>query len=152
MYCLLFAFWLVLNGKLTLEVILLGLALTAALGVLLFALFSYTPRREWKLLKKIPLFVCYLLVLLWEIIKANVTMFAFILNERKTIEPTLVTFQTDLKTKLGRFILANSITLTPGTITVRMEGDKLTVHCLRRSMLDTSTNSTFVRWIKRLEK
>lgn len=152
MYCLLFAFWLVLNGKLTLEVILLGLAVTAMLGILLYALFSYTPRREWKLIKKIPLFLCYLFVLLWEIIKANVTMLAFILNERKTIEPTLVTFRTDLKTKLGRFMLANSITLTPGTITVRMEKDKLTVHCLKRSMLDTSANGTFVRWIKRLEK
>ena len=152
MYCLIFAFWLVLNGRLTLEVILLGLAVTAGLGGLMYALFSYTPGREWRLLKKAPIFLCYLFVLLWEIIKANAVMFAFILNEKKTIEPVLVTFRTDLKTRFGRFILANSITLTPGTITVHMAGDRLTVHCLRRSMLDTSENSTFVRWIKRLEK
>lgn len=152
MYLLIFAFWLVLNGKLSLEVILLGLAVTALLGVLMYILFSYTPKREWKLLKKVPIFLCYVFVLLWEIIKANVAMLGCILSAKKNIQPTLVTFSTDLKTKLGRFMLANSITLTPGTITVRMEGSNLTVHCLKRSMLDTSNNSTFVRWIKRLEK
>ena len=65
--------------------------------------------------------------------------------------PTLVTFQSGLKTDFGRFLLANSITLTPGTITVQVEGDTFTVHCLDKSMLDTSENGTFQRWIRKLE-
>ena len=114
-------------------------------------LFGYTPRREWRIVKKIPLFMLYVFVLLWEILKANWAVLGFIVNEHRAIEPTLVRFTTSLKTRFGRFMLANSITLTPGTITVRMDGDRLTVHCLKRSMLDTSPDSVFERWISRLE-
>ena len=151
MYLLLYIFWLILNGRLTWEVALLGLAVTAAVGLLSYVLFGYTPRREWRIVKKIPLFVLYVFVLLWEILKANWAVMGFIVNERRTIEPTLVRFTTPLKTRFGRFMLANSITLTPGTISVKMDGDCLTVHCLKRSMLDTSPDSVFGRWISRLE-
>ena len=151
MYLLLYLFWLILNGRWTFEVALLGLAVVAAVGLLSYILFGYTPRREWRIVKKLPLFVLYVFVLLWEILKANWAVLGFIVNEHRTIEPTLVRFTTSLKTRFGRFMLANSITLTPGTITVKMDGDRLTVHCLKRSMLDTSPNSVFERWISRLE-
>lgn len=151
MYLLLYVFWLILNGRLTWEVVLLGLAVTAALGALAYVLFGYTPRREWRIVKKIPLFICYVFVLLWEILKANWAVLGFIVNEHRAIEPALVRFTTSLRTRFGRFMLANSITLTPGTITVKMDGDRVTVHCLKRSMLDTSPNSVFERWISRLE-
>lgn len=151
MYLLIFSFWLILNGKITVEICLLGIGITVLLGILMYVLFHYTPKREWKVLKKVPLFVCYVFVLLWQIIKANAVMLRCILGKKDAIEPTLVTFHTSLKTGFGRFMLANSITLTPGTITVKMEKDCLTVHCLRRSMLDASDNSVFVRWIRRLE-
>ena len=151
MYLLLYLFWLILNGRWTFEVALLGLAVVAAVGLLSYILFGYTPRREWRIVKKLPLFVLYVFVLLWEILKANWAVLGFIVNEHRTIEPTLVRFTTPLKTRFGRFMLANSITLTPGTISVKMDGDCLTVHCLKRSMLDTSPDSVFARWISRLE-
>ena len=151
MYFLLYCFWLILNGKLTDEVLLLGLFVVAGVGVLAWVLFGYTPNREWELDRRIPLFTVYLFVLFWEILKANWNMLLVIVRAKRSIAPTLVTYRTGLKTKFGRFLLANSITLTPGTITVRMEGDCLTVHCLRRNMLDTSPDGVFERWIRRLE-
>lgn len=151
MYLLLYCFWVILNGRLTAEVLLLGLFVVAGVGLLSWVLFDYTPRREWRIVRKLPLFIVYVFVLLWEILKANWTMIGVIVSAKSSIEPTLVTYRTGLKTGFGRFILANSITLTPGTITVRMDGDRLTVHCLRRSMLDTSPDSVFERWIRRLE-
>lgn len=151
MYLLLYCFWLILNGRLTAETLLLGLGIVAGVGVLARVLFGYTPAREWRIIRKLPLFVCYVFVLLWEILKANWAVIGFIVNEKRSIEPTLVSYTTGLKTGLGRFMLANSITLTPGTITVKMDGDRLTVHCLKRSMLDTSSDSVFERWIARLE-
>ncbi len=151
MYLLLYCFWLILNGKLTEEVLILGLFVVAGVGVLAWVLFGYTPNREWELDRRIPLFMIYIFVLLWEILKANWNMLGVIVSAKSSIEPTLVTYHTGLKTSFGRFLLANSITLTPGTITVRMEGDCLTVHCLKRSMLDTSPDSVFERWIRRLE-
>ena len=151
MYLFLLAFWFLLNGKFTIELCIFGIALTAAMAVLMYALFQYTPKTEVKVLSKVPLFVCYVFVLIWEIVKANIGMTGYILNKNKPADPTLVSFDSGLKTKFVVFILANSITLTPGTITVKTDGSRLTVHCLTRSMLDTSDNGTFIKWIKRLE-
>lgn len=151
MYILLFIFWIILNSKITWEVCLLGLGLTALSGILLFILFNYTPRRDLTVLKKLPLFIAYVFVLIGEIVKANLQVADLILHKKKKTSPTLVTFQAGLKTEFGRFILANSITLTPGTITVEVNDDVFTVHCLSRPLLDTSPDSVFIRWIRRLE-
>lgn len=151
MYIILFLFWLLLNGRLTWEIVFLGLAIVALMAVLEWKLFGYTPARELRLLRKAPILCAYVPVLFWEIIKAALVVARDILFRHFTLTPTLVTFRTDLKTDYGKFLLANSITLTPGTITVQVEGDRLTVHCLDKSMLDTSPDGTFQRWIRRLE-
>lgn len=151
MYVLLFCFWLLLNGNVTLEIVLLGLAVTALMALLEYTLFGYTPKTEGMLLRKAPVFCAYIPVLLWEILKAGWAVSKVVLFRRYKVIPTLVTFRTDLKTEFGRFLLANSITLTPGTITVQVKGDRLTVHCLDKSMLDTSDDGVFQRWIRKLE-
>ncbi len=151
MYLLLYVFWIILNGKLTLEVCLTGLAITAVIGLLMRALFHYTPAQDLRILKKVPLFLLYVFVLMWEIIKASAAMFSYIFRDKETVEPVLVTFSPQLKTRLGRFILANSITLTPGTITVEADEEHFTVHCLNRRALDVSPDSVYLRWIRRLE-
>ena len=151
MYIILFLFWLLLNGKVTWEVIGLGAAVVALMGLLEWRLFGYSPRQELTLVRKAPVFCAYIPVLFWEIIKAGCVVGRDILFRRYKLTPTLVTFRTDLKTDYGKFLLANSITLTPGTITVQVEGDRLTVHCLDKSMLDTSPDGTFQRWIRKLE-
>lgn len=151
MYLLLFALWLLLNGKLTVELCLFGIGITVLLALVLFALFGYTPRKELRLYTKIPLFLCYLAVLIWEILKANVTVLGIILCKKRKIEPALVTFRADLKTELARYMLANSITLTPGTITVETAGNEFTVHCLSAEMIRGAETGIFVRLLKKLE-
>lgn len=151
MYIILFLFWLLLNGKVTSEIVLLGLAIVAAMAVLEYRLFGYTPKKELRLIQKAPVFLAYVPILFLEIIKAGLVVARDILLRRYVVTPTLVTFDARLKTDFGRFLLANSITLTPGTITVQVEGDRFTVHCLDKSMLDTSENATFQRWIRKLE-
>ena len=151
MYILMFVFWIVLIGHIDLEAILLGLVVTAVAAFLMKGLFGYTPSKDLHVVKKAPVFILYAGVLLWEIIKANVGVLALVLKGNDSLEPTIVTFQSPLKTDFGRFLLANSITLTPGTITVETKGDVFIVHCLRRSFLDVSPESTFCRWISRLE-
>ena len=150
MYILLFLFWLLLNGKLTAEVVGLGLVIVALMAALEWSLFHYGPAQELRVLRKVPVFCAYLPVLVWEILKAGLVG-RDILFRRYRLTPTLVTFRADLNTDFGRFLLANSITLTPGTITVQVEGNQLTVHCLDKSMLDTSPDGTFQRWIRKME-
>lgn len=151
MYILLFIFWLLLCGKVTVEICLLGIAIVAAMGLLENRLFGYKPQSEIRLVRKTPIFCAYVVVLMWEILKASLVISRDILFKHYRVTPTLVTFTTILRSDFGRYLLANSITLTPGTITIRVEGDKLTVHCLDASMLDTSENGVFQRWIHRLE-
>lgn len=152
MYLLLFCFWILLNGKVTIEIVLLGFVISAAMVWMEYQLFGYTPKTELRILRKVPILLAYLPVLLWEILKAGYIVSRDILFRRYQLTPALVTFRTGLKTEFGRFLLANSITLTPGTITIRVEGDRLTVHCLDKSMLDPSDDGVFQRWIRKLEE
>ena len=87
-----------------------------------------------------------------EILKANIGVMQLILSPKMEVEPKLVRFRTDLKTDLARVILANSITLTPGTITVTLEGDEYLVHCLDKSMAEGMDDSIFVYLLHQLEE
>ena len=151
MYLLIFIVWLILNGKFTLEVFLTGMVLTAGNGILFYSLFGYSIGRELAFLRKVPLFFAYLFVLLWEILKASLSVIRFILNEKNTIEPTLGSFRSGLKTRFGRYVLANSITLTPGTITVFQEDDHFVIHCLRKEFAEGIEHTVFADILGRLK-
>ncbi len=60
-------------------------------------------------------------------------------------------FNIPFKTDTARFLLANSITLTPGTITVAVEGDKFIVHCLDKTLAEGIESSVFVKLLKKIE-
>lgn len=151
MYLLLFGLWFALNGTITVEVCLFGAAITGALGLLAYALFGYTPRRDLRFLRRFPLFLAYLPALVYEIIRSNLLVLNIILDRRRPVHQSLVVIETDLKTHFARFVLANSITLTPGTITVRTEGNRFTVHCLSREMIEDVESGILYRLLKRME-
>lgn len=151
MLLLLYLIWLILNGRMTLEICLLGLGIVALIALPARVLFGWGWRSELRVWKKAPLFLAFLAVLLWRILLANFSVLRIILSRGKQIRPVLVQCRTGLKTEFCRFLLANSITLTPGTITVAMEEDRLTVHCLRREMLDDAENGLVARLLRRLE-
>ncbi len=71
----------------------------------------------------------YLMV---EVIKANIDVIKRILRPGKSISPQMVHLPLPLQSDLGRVIYANSITLTPGTVSVRLHKDSITVHALAR--------------------
>lgn len=75
-------------------------------------------------------FLTYWPWLVWEVIKANWVVIKACLRADLDITPTLVKVKTVCKSDLAKVTFANSITLTPGTITVDIEGDKLLVHGL----------------------
>ena len=97
-------------------------------------------------------FFRYVLLLLKEIVVANVTVCRMILTRKEVMEPVLVRIHTDLETETARVILANSITLTPGTITVSLTGQELLVHCLDESLAVGLEDSEFARMLLEMEK
>ena len=72
----------------------------------------------------------YVIWLVGEIFRANVNVARIILNPKLPISPIMVAFRAGMKSDLCRVIYANSITLTPGTITTGTEGEVLRIHAL----------------------
>ncbi len=148
----LFWIWVVFNGKLTLEIALFGLVIAGALSLFIWKVMGYHPRKDLKILRNFGRLLHYALVVLWEIVKANYSVIKIVLNPKSKIEPELVYFRTKLKGEAAKTILANSITITPGTITVSVDDDILCVHALDKSMTDGIEDSCFVQRLEKIEK
>lgn len=152
MYVLYFVLWVIFNGNITLEICLLGLVIAGAVFAFTCKFMDYSISKEVMLLKRLPRLAGYVCVLVKEIVKANFAVIHLILSEEEEIEPALVTFQANMKTTMGKAFLANAITLTPGTITVTLEGSDYMVHCLDESMAEGMDRSVFVELLEDLEK
>jgi multicomponent Na+:H+ antiporter subunit E len=74
--------------------------------------------------------VTYFPWLLWEIVKANYDVTKAILLGGDAIRPRLMVLKATQVSEVGRVTFANSITLTPGTVTIGVEDDVFTVHSL----------------------
>ena len=76
--------------------------------------------------------------LLFEIIKANFYVFMLSVHPRmkEKIDPHIFRFKTELKTDFAKFVFANSITLTPGTVTIEIEDDEFIVHAITKQAAD----------------
>lgn len=152
MILVLFLLWLIFNGKITLEIVVFGVVISLAVYLFCRKFLGYSLKRELRALRILPQGIGYCFVLVAEIIKANCSVISLIVSPKYDPEPVLVTFRTDLKTGLARAVLANSITLTPGTITVELTQDEYRVHCLDKEMAKGLSDSVFVRLLRTMEK
>ncbi len=82
-------------------------------------------------------FMGYAAWLLWQVVLANIHVLklAFSQNERAT-HPRIIRFKTSLKSDFARYVFANSITLTPGTVTMSLVGDEFVVHAIDKAVAD----------------
>ncbi|MDO5408911.1 MAG: Na+/H+ antiporter subunit E [Lachnospiraceae bacterium] len=152
MLCLLFLVWLILNGRITAEICILGVLISGALFFFICRFMDYSLKKEWMLFRLIPLFLQYFRVLIKEIVKANMCVLRLITSPELQPEPTMVYFDTKFNTELAKVILANSITLTPGTITVLVEENHFCVHCLDKELAEGMEESVFVQLLEKMEK
>lgn len=127
LFVLLFALWLLLTGSLDPTELIAGL-LVAFIVTLIsrphLAIFSGLRFTG----SAIPAFLAYLGVFFIALVRANLDMARRILSPSLPLRPALVEVKTTLQSPLGRLILANSITLTPGTLTVDVGEDTLLIH------------------------
>ena len=92
--------------------------------------FERPPSRFSWLAGTIFRLVVYFPLLLLDIAAANVRVVQLVLNPRMPINPSLVEFESPLRTEASNAVLANSITLTPGTVTIDMSAHRFIVHCI----------------------
>ncbi len=151
MLVLFFLIWVIFNGQLTAEIAAFGVVIAGVMYWFLCRFFDYSPRYDLFLLRKAPLLLHYFFTLVVEILKANLTVFKLIYTAEYELEPAVVHFKTDLRSTFARVLLANSITLTPGTITVALTGNEYTVHCLDKELAEGISSSVFVELLAKIE-
>lgn len=152
MWIVLFLFWIILNGKATPEVVFLGIPVSSAVYLFLYQFMNLSPKRERVVFKSLWGAVKYLVFLTIEVIKANLATARMILNFEEEPEPVLVKFDSKLQTGTGNTALANSITLTPGTITVDVDHQNgFLVHALDKSFAEGIDNCDFVKKLTAME-
>lgn len=141
----LFFLWIIFNGKLTWELVAFGAVISTALAwfVQRFITPGFTLRNQRNIAGQIPGYLRYVWLLIKEITLANFAVMRLILTDQVVVVPKLVNFQTKLKTNTARVVLADCITLTPGTITVLMQGDEYLVHCLDEKLEGGLLDSEF---------
>ena len=131
-FIVILTFWLFWSGMFDAFHITLGLISSAIIVKWTGHLFVETKQTfrtriiEWLQFEK------YAIWLLWQIVLANIQVLkiAFHPNILKILNPKLITFKTSLKGDVAKFIFAQSITLTPGTVTVSIKEDQIKVHAI----------------------
>lgn len=128
-------FWLMMSGDFSV----LNLALGLASSLLVVAISSRMDvvdheSQPFHLTPRLPMYWGWLTP---RVIKSNLDVTRRIWTPGKSISPNLVALKLSQETALGKVIYANSITLTPGTVTMNVEGDVILVHALSRADSET---------------
>ncbi len=127
MFILALVFWLLITFRFTLPNLLVGSVAALACA----AIFSkYYFHNVYKFLQpqRYFWFIVYLFIFVWACIKANFDVAYRVLHPSMPIRPGIVRVRTTLKSEFAKTLLANSITMTPGTITVDIIDDSLYIH------------------------
>ena len=147
----LFALWMLLEGRWTLEIVLIGIVLSALIYLFCWKFLDYSPRREWAVIRRIPRAVGYLFWLIGQICVSGFMTISRIWSGRE-VRPHLVSFRTALRSDAAKVLLSQSITLTPGTLTVDQRDGRFLVHALDDAFTEGLQDSEMEKRIAKLEK
>lgn len=147
----LFVLWLLLSGHFT-DPLLLGLGLASVVLAVAIVHRMDTLDHEAH-----PVHLWQRLLLYWpwllkEIVLANVNVGRALLGLGVPVRPTVFRVTASQASEVGRVIYANSITLTPGTVTIGVEGDQLTVHALTPDAVEGLEGGEMDRWLTWVEE
>ncbi|MEH6651811.1 MAG: Na+/H+ antiporter subunit E [Motiliproteus sp.] len=144
----LYLFWLLLSGYV--QPLLLGLGALSVLWAVWLARRMDRVDREPGFIPAAPGLFGYGLWLLWSVVKSNIDVARRIWTPSLPIHPNWRRLETRLSTPLQKTLFANSITLTPGTLTTDVNADHLIVHCLSEGICSELHQGEMERRIERL--
>jgi multicomponent Na+:H+ antiporter subunit E len=146
-FFIMFAFWVVMSGMFDAFHLSLGVVSCLLVAHFSHGLLLYGDPKGWGRGAFGILF--YLPWLFWDILVANLQVTYIVLHPRMLdlIDPQLVRFKTTLKRPVSKVTLAQSITLTPGTVTVDIEEDEFLVYALTESAAKSLAGSSMERRI-----
>jgi multicomponent Na+:H+ antiporter subunit E len=143
LFVTLLLFWLMLQGSLAPDGVMVGVVVSLIItllfrrGLSFFTEFRATP-------DAFIAGVLYYLLFLRELVSANLRVASIVLAPELPIRPGIVKVRTRLKSRMGRLMLCNSITLTPGTLTVELNGEWIYIHCVTVEAMDIDTATALI--------
>jgi multicomponent Na+:H+ antiporter subunit E len=135
---LLFVLWLILSANLEIANIIIGIVVSFSISILYITLFEHS---EFEFIHPIW-FLIYVFVLCKNLILSNIQIAKRVLSRDMKLSPAIVAVKTDLKSDWKKLLLANSITLTPGTLTLDIKEDILYIHVIEFRDGDSKENLT----------
>lgn len=146
-------FWLLITFRFTVPNLIVG-SVAAALCSVIFAKYYFHSVYKFLQPQRYFWFLVYLVIFIWACIKANFDVAYRVLHPAMPIRPGIVKVKTTLKSGFAKTMLANSITMTPGTITVDIIDDDFYIHWIYVSSEDPAVytkriTGKFEKYIKR---
>lgn len=135
MFIVLFFFWMVMSGRTETKFIIYGVLTAAVVSWITYPLLLVpnkdASKKYFVFGVSIPKFICYFFWLMWQLVLANVDVLLATTSQEMAIDPKIVRFYFKADNPMATVVLANSITLTPGTVTVNVTEDGLyEIHAL----------------------
>ena len=149
LFLIMFLLWMLLTFNLAVANIIVGLIAALITALVFGSQFKLDWKKFYNPLRYFWLLI-YVFIFVWECIKANIDVAYRVLSPRLPIKPGIVKVNSSLKSSFAKAILANSITMTPGTITLDMIDNDLYVHWIYVSSDDSKVYTQKI--IGRFEK
>ena len=140
--------YLAIVNTLLIDRVLIGIVVSTIAGIISLRFFDLPLKYINPV--RILWFIFYLPYFFKEMIVANIKIMLIVLNPRLPIEPEFKKGKTELKTSYGKLLLTSSITLTPGTLSVDLEGDEVIIHCVKTDKDVRDIMAPFEKFIKRI--
>ncbi len=149
---ILFFLWIVLTQSFHPQELFTGLIVSAIIALISPSVAGERVK-NWFNLKRYYYLVIYLFYFIWQMIKSNIDVAKRVINPKLPINPGIVKVKTKLKSRSGKLALANSITLTPGTLTVDVVDQYLYIHWIdvQSTDIEKATKSIVSGFEKYLE-
>ncbi len=151
-WAIIYIFWVLITWRLDYQFLLVGLVSTYALTRFNQSMIIGPAERFHVNRETAFMVVRYLWLMLVAIIKANIDVAKIVLQRKMPISPGIVKFKSGVKKDFDRVVLANSITLTPGTLTIDMIDDVYVVHCLTRANAEEVCNWDMEKELLKIEE
>lgn len=142
-------FWITLSQNVKAETLFIGIIISLLITILNKDLIG---SKQLNIRKNILHWIFYTIILIKEIIVSNIHVAKIVLSRKIEISPQVVIIKTKIKSDFNKTVFANSITLTPGTLTISMDRDNIAVHCLKDEFAIGLTNSSFEKIILKIEE
>ncbi len=130
--------WLILTGNFNMANILVGVGVSFSISLLYIKIFKHS---EFEFINPFWLLV-YILILVKNLVISNIQIAIRVLSKDMNLKPKIVAVKTELKSDWKKLLLANSITLTPGTLTLDIKDDTLFIHVIEYNSIEDKEKIT----------